>query len=55
MPFLVQHGDLDRVCHVKGSQLLLAAASSADKELRVYPVRAPTWPSSRDGGGALTS
>lgn len=39
VPFLVQHGDGDRVCSQEGSRLLVAQARAEDKELRVYPVR----------------
>lgn len=37
LPFLLIHGDADRLTNPKGSELLAAKAKSSDKMLRVFP------------------
>lgn len=35
-PFLLLHGDADKLCHIGGSQLMMEKSRSADKQLKVY-------------------
>lgn len=35
-PILIQHGDIDTACDVKGSKLVYEKAKSKDKELKIY-------------------
>ncbi|XP_029107567.1 monoglyceride lipase-like isoform X2 [Scleropages formosus] len=35
-PFLLLHGDADKLCDIRGSQMMLERAPSADKHMKVY-------------------
>ncbi|XP_029115497.1 monoglyceride lipase [Scleropages formosus] len=35
-PFLLLHGDVDKLCDIRGSQVMFEKAPSSDKEMKVY-------------------
>lgn len=37
VPFLILHGDEDKVCHVDGSKTFYELSGSSDKTLKIYP------------------
>ena len=37
VPFMILHGEKDKICNPEGSRLLMEKAPVADKELKIFP------------------